>query len=170
MDALPSAHRMVFDATSVQGFETIRSYAANFFNANRNAYGLENGDIGVIIILRHEATPFGYGDAMWAKHGKAFAAELKLGDAKAQTPPAANPANAAGETLDALIAMGAHFGICALATRRFAGMLARGSGATTDAVADELGKNLVPNAHLTPAGIVGLGRAQERGYTFGYAG
>jgi len=59
-----------------------------------------------------------------------------------------------------------------MATRRFAGLATRGtgSGITIDAVVEELGKNLVRNAHLTPAGIVAVGRAQERGYAFGYAG
>jgi len=49
-------------------------------------------------------------------------------------------------------------------------MIARSSGGTADAVFEELGKNLVRNAHLTPAGIVAVGRAQERGFTFGYGG
>ena len=57
-----------------------------------------------------------------------------------------------------------------MATRRFAGIAARNGGGTADAIVEELGKNLVSNAHLTPAGIVAVGRAQERGYAFGYAG
>ena len=57
-----------------------------------------------------------------------------------------------------------------MATRRLAGLAAKATGGTTDAVVEELGKNLVRNAHLTPAGIVAVGRAQERGFVFGYAG
>jgi hypothetical protein len=164
MDQLPAAHRMVFDAVSPKGVDDILRYASNVFVANRTGYGLESRDVGVIVILRHNGTPYGYNDAMWAKYGSVFAVELKIGEAKT------NPANAGGEPLDALSAQGAHFGVCAMATRRFAGMLARSSGGTVDAVVEELGKNLVRNAHLTPAGIVALGRAQERGYAFGYAG
>jgi intracellular sulfur oxidation DsrE/DsrF family protein len=48
--------------------------------------------------------------------------------------------------------------------------VARSTGGSADAVFEELGKNLVKNAHLTPAGIVAVGRAQERGFAFGYAG
>ena len=73
----------------------------------------------------------------------------------------------ASETLDSLSALGAHFGVCAMATRRFAGLAARGGG-SVDTIFEELGKNLIRNAHLTPAGIVAVGRAQEHGYTFGY--
>jgi hypothetical protein len=169
MDALPTGHRMVFDAVSPKGAEDVRHYASNFFYVNRNNYGLENRDLGVIIIFRHNATPYAYNDAMWTKYGSVFAAELKLGDPAAQKPPAANPANTGPEALDALSAFGAHFGVCTMATLRFATAAAKASGGSAEAVFDELGKNLVRNAHLTPAGIVALGRAQERGYTFGYA-
>ena len=169
MDALPTAHRMVFDAVSASGAEDIRHYASNVFLANRTGYDVENRDVGVLIVLRHNATPFGYNDAMWAKYGSAFAGEMKI-DPGAQKSPTANPANAGAETLDALGRQGAHFAVCAMATRRFAGIAARNSGGTADAIVEELGKNLIPNAHLTPAGIVAVGRAQERGYAFGYAG
>jgi hypothetical protein len=165
MDTLPAAHRMMFDAVTSKGAEDIRHYASNVFTANKSGYDLESRDIGVIIILRHEATPYAFSDAMWAKYGNALAAELKLGNT-----PAANPAITGGEGLEALATLGAHFAACGMATRRYAGILARSSGGTTDAVFDELGKNLVRNGHLTPAGIVAVGRAQERGFTFGYAG
>ncbi len=166
MDALPTAHRMLFDATSAHGAGDIRAYANNFFTANKNGYGLEGRDIGVIIILRHAATSYAYNDAMWAKYGSVFSTDLALGQ-----PAAANPALTGGESsLTALADLGAHVGVCGMATRRLAGMAARANGTAVDAVFDELGKNLIKNAHLTPAGIVAVGRAQERGYTFGYAG
>ena len=107
---------------------------------------------------------------MWAKYGSVFCRRNEDSDPGAQKAPTANPANAGAETLDALGRQGAHFGVCAMATRRFAGIVARNSGGTADAIVEELGKNLIPNAHLTPAGIVAVGRAQERGYAFGYAG
>jgi hypothetical protein len=164
MDALPSTHRMMFDAVSAAGLEDIRHYASNFFNANRTGYALEPRDIGVLVVLRHSATPYGFADAMWAKYGDVFAAEMKIAASKT------NPVLAGGEGLDALSRNGAYFGVCAMATRYFAGLAARGTGTSTDAVVDELGKNLIGNAHLTPAGIVAVGRAQERGFMFGYAG
>jgi len=167
MDTLPSAHRTVFDATSLEGVDDIRRYASNVFLANRTGYGLESRDVGVLIVLRHYATPCGYNDAIWAKYGSVFASEMKGADAKA---PTANPANASGETLDGLSAQGAHFAVCQMATRRYSGMIARSTNGTADAIFEELAKNLVRNAHLTPAGIVALGRAQERGFTFGYGG
>jgi intracellular sulfur oxidation DsrE/DsrF family protein len=167
MDTLPTAHRTVFDATSAEGADDIRRYASNVFLANRAGYGLESRDVGILIILRHYATPYGYNDAMWAKYGSVFVSEPKNAGARA---PTANPGNAGGETLDSLSAQGVHFGVCQMATRRYSGMIARSTGGNADAIFEELGKNLVRNAHLTPAGIVAVGRAQERGFTFGYGG
>jgi hypothetical protein len=167
MDSLPTAHRMVFDAFTAAGLDDVSHYASNVFMANHTGYGLESRDVGVILILRHNATPYAFNDAMWAKYGGAFAAEPKPGD----TAKAPNTNTAlGGEGLDALSALGAHFGVCGMATRRFAGLAARSSGSTADAVVEELGRNLIRNAHLTPAGIVAVGRAQERGFAFGYAG
>ena len=40
---------------------------------------------------------------------------------------------------------------------------------TPDAIFAELSANLVANAHLAPAGIVAVNRAQERGYTLATA-
>jgi hypothetical protein len=170
MDQPPTAHRTVFDAVTSSGLEDIRHYAGNIFVANKSGYGLESRDVGVIIVLRHNATPCGYNDAMWAKYGNVFGPEMAVTDPKTQRAPTVNPANLEGDTLDSLSGQGAHFGVCAMATRRFAGLIARSTGGGTDAIVEELGKNLIRNAHLTPAGIVAVGRAQERGYTFGFAG
>ena len=91
MDALPTAHRMVFDAVSAAGADDIRHYASNVFTANRTGYGLESRDVGVLVILRHNATPLAFNDAMWAKYGSVFAAEMKVVDPKTQKAPATNP-------------------------------------------------------------------------------
>jgi hypothetical protein len=166
MDTLPTAHRMVFDAVSPDGCDDIRHYASNVFFGNRIGYGVESADVGVIIVLRHNATPFGYDEAMWRKYGKAFGAEMAL----QPSDRTANPANASGETLDSLTALGVHYAVCEAATRRFAARAARAAGADSNAVFEELRTHLVANAHLVPVGIVAVGRAQEHGYAFGYAG
>jgi hypothetical protein len=93
---------------------------------------------------------------MWAKYGSVFSADLKLGQAAS-----ANSALTGGESLTSLSDLGAHFAVCGMATRRLAGTAARATGGTTDAVLEELGRNLIRNAHLTPAGIVAVGRTQE---------
>ncbi len=178
MDALPAAHRMVFDAVSAQGAEDVRHYAANVFAANRSGYGLESRDIGVIVILRHEATPFAFNDAIWAKYGKTMGGMLKFNDPNTKQAPTTNVYNSAaygmaltnfGNTIDALVKRGTRFAICDAATHFIAGQLAGPSG-NAEAIYKEFAAATIPNSRFVPAGVVGVTRAQERGYAMIYAG
>lgn len=175
MDQIGSKHRMLFDTTTPDGFGRALLFGSNFLDTNRNAYGLEYPDIGLIVVVRHNSTPFAYNDMMWSKYGRAFAARTSFNDPKTKEPPATNLFNTAnygasltsgGVTIDTLIKRGAHLGVCRLATRAFAGAAAAATGGETDKVNEELIANLVPNAHMVPAGIVAVNRAQERGFTF----
>lgn len=171
MDTLPRGHRLVFDAVSPDGAEASRWWANNFFLANKTGYGVEAQDIGVILVLRHNATAYAYNDAMWAKYGAAFASSMDdLVDPSTQKAPTVNLANRGRATLEALAGQGVHVAFCGMATRRLAGDAARLTGGNVDAIHEELLRNAVRNAHVAPAGIVALSRAQERGYTFAYGG
>ena len=64
---------------------------------------------------------------------------------------------------------GVNFAVCDMATHFFAGYISDKTKANVDAVYRELTASLIPNAHLVPAGIVAVNRAQEHGYTFAYA-
>ena len=162
MDEIPGKHRLVFDTTSLEGFRNALLYASNFMLANRNDYGLQNQDMAIIVVARHISTAYGYNDAMWAKYGATLAGPAPSGDAPAKEPPKANPT--AG-SLVSLVNQGVQFAVCSMATRRLAGMIARASGGTADAVNTELAANLVGNGRLVSAGIVAVSRAQERGYS-----
>jgi intracellular sulfur oxidation DsrE/DsrF family protein len=50
-----------------------------------------------------------------------------------------------------------------------AGAIAQAISGSADAVYNEIVANLVGNAHMVPAGIVAVNRAQERGYAFATA-
>ena len=52
----------------------------------------------------------------------------------------------------------------------YAGIVAKVAGTDTDAVYKELVGNLLSNAHMVPAGIVAVNRAQERGYSLAHGG
>ena len=70
-----------------------------------------------------------------------------------------------GTTFESLAKQGVQVGVCSVATRGLAGMIAGAVGGNTDTINSELIVNLVPNARMVPAGIVAVNRAQERGYT-----
>jgi intracellular sulfur oxidation DsrE/DsrF family protein len=177
MDQLPGKHRFVFDTTSASGFGSAVAYANNFLTASESGYGLKDPDGAVIVVARHFATPFAYKDAIWAKYGGTLAGVTSLNDPKTKQAPTINLFNAAGyedlanmgTTVDTLIKRGVQFAVCQMATKFFAGMLAKSSGGSADAIYNEVVANLIPNSHIVPAGIVAVNRAQERGYTLASA-
>jgi hypothetical protein len=162
MDALPGKHRLVFDTTSAEGFRNALLFANNFMLANHDDYGLQNQDLAIIVIARHMSTGYGFNNDMWAKYGASLAGPAPSADTPAKEPPKANPSAA---SLVSLANQGVQFAVCSMATRRLAGMIARGAGKTADAINSELIANLVSNGRMVPAGIVAVNRAQERGYS-----
>lgn len=166
LDQLPGVHRFIIDTTSAEGFDAALLYANNFFTANQSGYGLKDSDLAVVIVARHNSTPFAYTDGMWAKHGVPLAQRSGFTDPATKLPPIVNVHRA---RLDALLKRGAHLAVCQMATRFYAGAIARTTGTNADDVYKELVANLAANAHMVPAGIVAVNRAQERGYTFAHA-
>jgi intracellular sulfur oxidation DsrE/DsrF family protein len=179
LDQVPGQHRFVFDTTSPDGFGGALLYANNFFLANQSGYGLGNADLAVVIVVRHNSTQFAYNDAIWAKYGTVLGQLSNVTDPQTKQAPKINIYNASaavaglpslGTTLDSLIKKGVHLAVCQMATRRFAGAIAQGTGGTADGVYNELVANLTGNSHMVPAGIVAINRAQERGYSFANVG
>lgn len=163
LDQIPGKHRLFFDTLTDAGLRQARGFANNYFDGSKSGYGLEQGDLAVVVCLRHSATPFAFTDAFWAKYGPAMAESLKLADPKLT----ANPHRV---QLEALIRRGVHYAICNMASRRYAGLIARTVDGDADAVYKEMVSNLIGNAHLVAAGIIAVNRAQERGYSIAYSG
>jgi intracellular sulfur oxidation DsrE/DsrF family protein len=170
MDQLPGKHRLALDTTSPAGADSVRRFVDNFMAGNKSGYGLEPADLGVIIVLRHFATPFAFNDAMWGKYGAAISDEIKFTDPKTNQAPTTNVYKAADISLDSLVSRGVHFAVCGMATRYFAGVVSGKGGGSADAIYQELVTNMIGNTHTVAAGIVAVNRAQERGYTFAFIG
>jgi intracellular sulfur oxidation DsrE/DsrF family protein len=174
MDELSSKHRVVFDTTTPEGFGDALAFASNFMHVNRSEYGLQSGDVAVVIVARHRSAPFGYNDAMWAKYGMALAARSKVDDPKTKLPPKMNLYNVAGygellrnrgTTLDSLFKQGVQLAVCSLSTHGYAGVIAQAVGGNAEAIFSELIANVMSNVRMVPAGVVAVTRAQERGYS-----
>jgi intracellular sulfur oxidation DsrE/DsrF family protein len=162
-DQVPGQHRLVFDTTTAEGASSAAIYAGNFFTANNTGYGLQNADLAVVIVMRHNSTPFAYSDAMWAKYGIPISKQSNFLDPATKEAPKGNVYT---RQLTGLVNRGVHLAVCQMATRLYAGSIARAVGSTADDIYNELVSNLIPNSHMVPAGIVAVSRAQERGYTF----
>jgi hypothetical protein len=145
-DTLAGKHRFFFDTTTVAAIGQGIFFANNYFTANKSGYGLEPKDLAVVIGMRHQSTAFAFSDAMWAKYGAGLAER-----ANNFTDPKTNVV---------------HFAVCQMATRACSMAIARHTGGKPEEIYTELTSNLIPNAHMVPAGIVAVNRAQERGYSF----
>lgn len=173
----PSAakHRFFIDTTEPAGFGQAIAWARNFFEASSSGYGLTDADAALIICARHASTAFAFTDEMWAKYGTTFSQRSSgFVDPKSKQVPVVNVYLAGGYgealrssnvTLDTVLKRGLRLAVCGMATKRIAGLIATANGGKADDIYKELTAHLVPNAHIVPAGIVAVSRAQERGYT-----
>ena len=162
LDQIPGKHRLVFDTTESSGMGSALQYATNYYSANNSGYGLQNSDLAVVIIARHFSTAYAYKEEMWAKYGVPIASVAESGKEPTMR-------NAHGRQLTTLTGRGTHLAVCQLATRVLAGSIARSVNGNQETIYNELVANLMPNAHIVPAGIVAVGRAQERGYALVHA-
>lgn len=184
LDDLKGQHKMICDCVTKTHISEM-AFARNFLQANGTDYGLNDSDSSVIVSLRHEATPFGFNDAMWEKY--------KIGESLDVPARAAGRGGAAGAATDTtraatdsivpkatrnpqltmittLSQRGALFTVCGMATQRYAGEYARKTNQQMADVRAELLANLVPNGRPVAAGVIVINRAQERGFSLLYVG
>ena len=168
-------HRFFLDTNEVKALGHAIFWSNNYCTVSRGAaYGLTDADSSVVICMRHESTPFAFTNAMWAKYGAALSDHAAFVDPKTKQPATINVFQASGynellssrgTTLDTLIGHGVRFAVCMLATRGIAGKAANQTGGKVDDIYKELVENKIANAHMVPAGIVAVNRAQERGFS-----
>lgn len=179
LDKPGTRHRLVFDTSVAPAAESALYYADSFYEANKSDYGIAPEALGVVIILRHFSTPFAFNDAVWRKYGALIAKQLKLEGDKAEralkgnpllTSPTPDKKDDSTVTLTSLHAKGARYAVCALATKGMAGIIAKQTGQSADAVEKELHAAVIPGGVFMASGIVALNRAQEHGYAFAYVG
>ncbi len=149
----------MFDTTTPEGFSSALRFANNFFTANASGYGLKDSDLAVVIIARHHSTQFAYNKTIWTKYRNELVKAAgvinvaRRGRASERVAQARCPPGglSAGDP-----------------PHRWHHREIRQR--SQDKVYEELAANLVRNAHLVPAGIVAVNRAQERGYSLANAG
>jgi intracellular sulfur oxidation DsrE/DsrF family protein len=169
-DTLRGQHRVIIDTVTADGVTEAMMFANNVLAGNRSGYELSDGDIALVVCLRHYATAFAFSDTIWAKYGKALASGARFTPQKPDEIPTVNPRNAAPRTpLTALAKRGVHFAICNMATQRISRQSA-GSDGDAASIYKELIANALPNGHFMAAGVVAVTRAQEYGYSLLHAG
>lgn len=163
LDRIPGRHRLFFDVSTAAGAADAARFAGNYYTANTSAYGLGDHDLAVVVGLRHLATAFAFGDAVWSKWGPALADLARYNGERVN----ANPHK--GE-LEALVTRGGRIAVCDMATHHLARNVAVGAALDAGAVYREMTANTIGGCRFVAAGIVAVDRAQERGYSIAYVG
>src|SRR5207237_10579337 len=80
-DEVPGKHRLLFDTSTAEGFGSAVRFANTFLEANRD-YGLNDPDMAVVIVARHQSTGCAYNEAIWSKYGQLITRRTNLNDPK----------------------------------------------------------------------------------------
>jgi len=172
---IKGTHRMVFDGSMPHGgFPVIWNWA---YYLSNNETGSADSDITAMTVLRHDAIPFGLHSDLWEKYelGKVF----KIKDTATQRPALRNPYYEPQEGdmplpgidgIKKLQERGAMFCICNLALTVCSSVAVQKKGLDPKKVYGEWVDALLPGIQLVPSGVWALGRAQQHGCSYIYAG
>lgn len=172
---LTGKHKQVFDAPEPnEGFPFIFAYA--YLETMTKSYNLQAGDANAIVIARHFGMPLALQDSVWAKYK--LGELIKVNDPKTKKPSTRNIFYNSQEgdmmmtdaSAEKLIARGVVIGVCNLALQKISEMLATNMKLKPDDVYNEFKAGVIPGAHVVPSGVLAVGRAQEKGCTYCFAG
>jgi intracellular sulfur oxidation DsrE/DsrF family protein len=172
---LTGRHKQVFDApVTNEGFPLIFAYA--YLETMTKAYTLQAGEANAIVIARHFGIPMALSDEIWAKYK--LGEMMKLNDPATKKPSTRNFFYKSKEgdmmvtdaSADKLLARGVVIGVCNLALLKVSEMAAKGAKLKPEDVYKEWTAGVIPGAHVVPSGVLAVGRAQEMGCSYCFAG
>jgi hypothetical protein len=169
------AHRIVYDAPEPHnGWPFIWSWV---FYVTSNNSGTPDSDMTAMVVMRHNAIPFGMQDSLWEKYklGEMFG----ITDNTTKAPALRNPYFIPREGdyplpgidgIKRLQERGAMFCICDMALTVYSQFAAQPRGLNPEEVKKEWVSGLLPGIQVVPSGVWAIGRAQEHGFAYCYAG
>lgn len=172
-------HRVVFDATEPHEILTF-AWPRVFLITNEKT-GTPAKDQSVVVVLRHSAIPFAMEDKLWEKYK--FGEVFKVEDPKTKAPALRNPfwkpqegdykvpgignvAIGVNELQDS----GVMFCVCEMAITVYSAVVAEGMGKDAAETKKEWMAGLLPGVQPVPSGVWAIGRAQEKGCAYIFAG
>jgi intracellular sulfur oxidation DsrE/DsrF family protein len=168
-------HRIVYDATEPHdGFPILWSWV--FYKTN-NQTGTMDNDLTAVVILRHNAIPFAMEDGLWTKYK--FGERFHVNDPSTNAPALKNPFyvpdnpmwNSLGiEGIKRLQERGVMVCVCDMALTVYSMFAAKEINAKPEDIKAEWVKGLLPGMQVVPSGVWAVGRAQEKGCAYCYAG
>ncbi|MBJ6367044.1 twin-arginine translocation signal domain-containing protein [Snuella sedimenti] len=167
-------HRIVYDgSTPHKGFPVIWNWA---FYLSNNETGTPDEQMTAVTVLRHEAIPIAFKDELWKKYplGEVFNIKQASGEPYKRNPyyePQEGDFPLPQiEGVKRMQERGAMFCVCDLATKVYSNAVAAKMNLDPKAVYEEWVNGVLPGIQLVPSGVWALGRAQERGCGYIFAG
>jgi intracellular sulfur oxidation DsrE/DsrF family protein len=178
-DKINGKHRVVFDAT--RPHEILPFAWPRVFLLTNAATGTPEKENSVIVVLRHDAIPYAFEDNLWAKYkfGEVFKAEDPATKKAAVRNPFWKPAAGAFAIpgfgpvsigINELQDSGVQFLVCDAAMTVYSAVIADQMKLDAAAVKKEWVAGLLPGMQSVPSGVWALGRAQENGCAYIFAG
>ncbi|HXB92917.1 MAG TPA: hypothetical protein VNU72_11535 [Puia sp.] len=172
-------HRMVLDV--IRPHDILPFAWPRVFLLTNTATGTPEKNTSVVVVLRHDGIPYAFQDAIWAKYK--FGELFKADDPATKAPAVRNPfwKPKTGEYkvpgvgnldigIDQLQASGVLFCVCDVAMTVYSAALAEGLKADPAEIKKEWMAGLLPGIQPVPSGIWAVGRAQEHGCNYVFAG
>lgn len=168
-------HRIVYDASEPHnGFPMIWTWV--FYKTN-NDTGCVDNDMTAVVVLRHNAIPYAMEDRLWEKYklGEMF----KINDNHTNAAAIRNPLWMPQEKdyplpgidgIKTLEDRGAMFCVCDMAIMVYSGFAAKAMDANPEEVRKDWLSGILPGIQVVPSGVWAIGRAQENGCAYCYAG
>ncbi|GAA3553128.1 twin-arginine translocation signal domain-containing protein [Snuella lapsa] len=167
-------HRIVYDgSTPHSGFPVIWNWA---FYLSNNGTGTSDEQMTAVTVLRHKAIPIAFNDQLWEKYplGEVFNMNQASGEPYKRNPyyePQEGDFPLPQiEGVKRMQERGALFCVCDLATKVYSNAVATKMNLDPKAVYEEWVNGVLPGIQLVPSGVWALGRAQEHGCGYIFAG
>jgi len=174
-DNIKGKHRIVYDgSTPHDGFPIIWNWAYYMTN---NGTGTADSDMTAMTVLRHSALALALEDRLWQKYplGEVFGVIDNTTKAPSKRNPYYEPQ--AGdfplpviEGIKRLQERGAMFCACDLATKVYSNAVAEQMKLDPTEVYNDWVSGILPGIQPVPSGVWALGRAQENGCGYIFAG
>ncbi|MFD2824683.1 Tat (twin-arginine translocation) pathway signal sequence containing protein [Lacinutrix iliipiscaria] len=167
-------HRIVYDGSKPHaGFPIIWNWA---YYLSNNETGTADENMTAMTVLRHDAIPFAFEDRLWEKYPMAEVFNVKKSDGTAyKRNPYYEPQD--GDfplpIIDGIKRMqerGAMFCVCDLAIKVYSNAVASKMNLDPTEVYNDWVSGILPNIQSVPSGVWALGRAQEHGCGYIFAG
>jgi len=168
-------HRIVYDgSTPHDGFAIAWNWA---FYLTNNQTGTPDEDMTAVSVIRHKAIPFALEDRLWEKYklGEFFGINGNVTKEPLLRNPYYEPQEGDFilppiEGIKRLQERGAMFCVCDLALNVYSGFIAQGMGLEAADVYKDFVSGIHPGIQIVPSGVWALGRAQELGCGYIFAG